>query len=101
MDALIAKGSEGLRRMKISHFHYGDWTYRQSRCFSARNLALSHMIVRAYFVPLNWRGQLAVNAKLHRSLRERLPQPWIEQLAGMRAKYYTWKYGTEPVPAAT
>jgi diadenosine tetraphosphatase ApaH/serine/threonine PP2A family protein phosphatase len=100
MDAFIAKGVKVCDDMKISNFHYGDWTSNSLGVFRQKFGFAPHDC-RAYFAPLNWRGQLALNAKLHRSLRERLPQPWIEQLAGMRAKYYTWKYGTEPVPAAT
>jgi hypothetical protein len=98
MDALIAKAVQICDEMKIRHLHYGDWAsnslgvFRQKFGFEPHNCS-------AYYVPLNWRGQLALNAQLHRPLRERLPLDWANRLKGIRTTYYSWKYGTEPVPA--
>ena len=100
MDALIAKAVQICDEMNIRHLHYGDWASNSLGVFRQK-FGFEPHYCPAYYVPLNWRGQLALNAQLHRPLRERLPSGWANRLKDVRTTYYSWKYGTEPVPAGT
>jgi len=92
MDALIAKGVELASAKGIHHFHYGDWAYRGLGVFRVKFGFERHDCPR-YFVPLNWRGELALKAGLHRPVRERIPQLWKDRLIGARNRWNSWRHG--------
>jgi hypothetical protein len=98
MDALIAKAVQMCDEMKISHLHYGDWTSNSLGVFRQK-FGFEPHYCPGYLLPLTWRGKLALSARLHRPLRQRLPSTWTNRLIGIRTKYYSWRYGSEPVPA--
>jgi hypothetical protein len=92
MDALIAKAVEVAGKKNIFHLHYGDWAHRGLGAFRVKFGFERHDCPR-YYVPLNLRGELALKAGLHRPLRNRLPQSWIDRMIGMREKWNSWKKG--------
>lgn len=96
MDALIAKAVEIASQKNIFYLHYGDWAYRGLGAFREKFGFEQHDCPR-YFVPLNWRGDLALKAGLQRPWRERIPQDWKDRLAGAKNKWNNWRHGAKPV----
>lgn len=92
MDALIAQAVKICDEKKISHLHYGDWASRGLGVFREK-FGFKQHDCPCYFVPLSWRGELAMKPGLHRPLRSYLPQGWIDRLVGLREQWYSWKYG--------
>ena len=99
MDALIAKAVEIASQKNVFHLHYGDWAYRGLGVFRVKFGFERHDCPR-YFVPLNWRGALALKAGFHHALRERVPQKLKDRLVGVRNKINSWRHGTKTVAAA-
>jgi hypothetical protein len=98
MDALIAKAVEIASKKNIFHLHYGDWAHRGLGAFRLKFGFEQHDCPR-YYVPLNWRGELALKAGLQHAWRERIPQDWKDRLAGAKSKWNTWRHGAKTVPA--
>jgi hypothetical protein len=94
MDALIAKAVEIADKKNIFHLHYGDWAHRGLGAFRVKFGFERHDCPR-YYAPLNLRGELALKAGLHRPLRDRLPQSWIDRMVGMREKWNSRKNAGE------
>jgi len=94
MDALIAKAVEIAGQKNIFHLHYGDWAYRGLGVFRVKFGFERHDCPR-YFVPLNFRGELALKMGLHRPLRARIPQSWIDRMVRARGKWNSWRHGGE------
>jgi hypothetical protein len=98
MDALIAKGVEIAGQRGIRHFHYGDWAYRGLGVFRVKFGFARHDCPR-YFVPLNFRGRLALKLGLHRPFRDRIPQSWIDRMVRLRERLNSRKRGRAMTPA--
>jgi hypothetical protein len=92
MDALIAKAVELAGQKQIFHLHYGDWAYRGLGVFRLK-YGFDRLDCPRYYVPLNFRGELALNMGLHRPVRDRIPQVWIDRLVRLRGKWYVWRRG--------
>jgi hypothetical protein len=90
MDALIAKAVELCDQFKISHLQYGSWTDGGVGAFRAK-----HGFVRIdfprYFVPLSLRGRLMLKLKLHRPMRDFLPEPLTRSMIGVRTRWYSYR----------
>lgn len=96
MDALIAKAVEIAGQKSICHLHYGDWAYRGLGAFRLKFGFERHDCPR-YYVPLNWRGELALKTGIHRPMRERIPQNWRDRLVVARNRWNSWRHGSKPV----
>ncbi len=94
MDALIAKAVEIADQKKIYHLHYGDWAHRGLGAFRVKFGFERHDCPR-YFVPLTWRGEWALKTGMHKPLRDRIPQSWIDRMVSVRKKIYSWRFGAE------
>jgi hypothetical protein len=99
MDALIAKAVEIASGKNIFHLHYGDWAQNGLGAFREKFGFERHDCPR-YFVPLNWRGKLALKAGLHRPWRERVPPKLRARLVGARNHWNAWRHGSKPAPVA-
>jgi hypothetical protein len=93
MDALIARAVKLCDEKGISYLHYGDWTSRGLGAFRTKYNFQPQENPR-YFIPLTARGKFMLNFRLHRPLRERLPQPWVDQLIALRNHWNAMRYGT-------
>lgn len=99
MDALIAKAVEVAAQKNIFHLHYGDWAenslgaFREKFGFECQNCP-------RYFVPLNWRGELALKAGLHRPWRERIPPALRERLVAVRNRWNARRQAPTAAPVA-
>ena len=92
MDALIAEAVKICDEKGIQHLHYGDWASRGLGAFRAKYNFQRHECPR-YFVPLTARGKFMLNVRLHRPLRERLPQGWADRLVVIRNQWNILRYG--------
>ena len=93
MDALIARAVKLCDEKGVSYLHYGDWTSRGLGAFRAKYNFQPQESPR-YFVPLTARGKFMLNFRLHRPLRERLPQSWVDRLIALRNHWNAMRYGT-------
>ena len=48
--------------------------------------------VPRYFMPLSLRGKLAISAGLHRPLITRVPEDWLDRIAGLRANLNSFRF---------
>jgi hypothetical protein len=98
MDALIAKAVELCDLHKIGHLQYGSWTDGGVGTFRSK-----HGFVRVdyprYFVPLTSRGALMLRLKLHRPIRELLPERLTRLLIDLRTRWYASLQKTVTSPA--
>jgi hypothetical protein len=92
MDALIAHAVKICDEKKFSYLHYGDWASRGLGIFRAKYNFQRHDCPR-YFVPLTARGKFMLGLRLHRPLRERLPQAWADRLVSIRNHWNSMRYG--------
>ena len=93
MDALIARAVKLCDEKGVSYFHYGDWASRGLGAFRTKYNFQPQESSR-YFIPLTARGKLMLNFRLHRPLRERLPQAWADRLIALRNNWNAMRYGT-------
>lgn len=102
-NALITKTIELVTARNIPLLNYGVWGRRGLNDFKTASAFECYQVPR-YYVPLTLKGRLALKLKLHRGLKERLPENWIIKLAEWRTKWNERKYGKGtpvPKPAAT
>ena len=85
-NALIARAVEICAQRGVSCLHYGLWSKRGLGDFKKHH-AFERLDVVRYFVPLNFRGHLALGLKLHRKAADILPEKVVDVLAGLRGKW--------------
>lgn len=90
-NALVARAVEICAQRGVSCLHYGLWSKRGLGDFK-RHHAFERMDVVRYFVPLNWRGQIALRLKLHRRAADLVPERLVNVLAGLRARWNARKH---------
>lgn len=98
-NALIAKAVEICASNQISHLVYGNFVDGYSKSslteFKERN-GFQEVLVPRYYVPLTVKGRLVLKTKLHRGLRNVLPQNVYRLLLGGRSLMLrTWKAGVD------
>lgn len=91
-NALIAKTIELVTARNIPLLNYGVWGRRGLNDFKTAS-AFECFQVPRYYVPLTWKGHLALKFKLHRGLKERLPEQWILKLAAWRSRWNERRFG--------
>lgn len=90
-NALLAKAVERCAERGIKLLHYGVWSRRGFGDFKMHHGFQCRYIPR-YYVPLTGKGVLALRLGLHRSIRERLPEPLLDRIATARTTWYSWRY---------
>lgn len=90
-NALIAKAMEICAERKIPRLHYGVWTRRGLGEFKKRHAFEPYEVTR-YFVPLTWRGRVALRTGMQKRVSERLPESWVDFLNGLRTRWYSMRY---------
>jgi hypothetical protein len=90
-NALIAKAVEACARAGMSHLVYGQYVYNDAESslteFKRRN-GFEQVLVPRYFIPLTWRGEIAMKLGLHRGFARRLPKPLLAELLSWRRRWY-------------
>ncbi|HEY3760390.1 MAG TPA: hypothetical protein VGN23_01405 [Verrucomicrobiae bacterium] len=94
MDALIARAVKICDEKKFAYLHYGDWASRGLGAFRAK-YDFQRQECPRYFVPLTALGRFMLGLRLHRPLRERLPQPWADRLVSIRNHWNAVRYGAK------
>lgn len=94
-NALMAKAVElcearGVTHMTYGLFNYGSKGYSPLREFKERN-GFREMLIPDYYVPLSPWGQMCVNMKLYRGIREILPQKMVSAALNLRTKWYSYR----------
>lgn len=85
-NALIARAVEICAQRGVSCLHYGLWSKRGLGDFKKHH-AFERLDVVRHYVPLNFRGHLALGLKLHRKAADILPEKVVDVLAGLRGKW--------------
>jgi hypothetical protein len=90
--ALIAQAVKSCADRNIPFLVYSNFAYgnKQSDSLSdfKRYMGFQRVNVPRYYVPLSAMGALAFRMGLHRKLTDRLPEPLIAILRGLRAGVY-------------
>lgn len=91
-NALLAKAVELCEARGVSHLTYGLFNYASKghsplREFKERN-GFFEMLLPNYYVPLSPWGQVCVNLKLYRGIREILPEKMVTTAFKLREKWY-------------
>lgn len=92
-NALVAKAVELCAEKQIPFLHYAFWAQGGLGEFKL-NHGFECFDIPRYYVPLSGKGAVILKCRLHRNLRDRLPQKWIDFYTHWRAKYYLTKYKT-------
>ena len=92
MNALLSKAVEICSQRGVSHLIYGQYIYGNKvhspmTEFKRRN-GFQQVLFPRYYIPLTWKGRLAVEAKVHRGLEHIFPEPMLDALLGIRMKVY-------------
>jgi hypothetical protein len=101
-NALLAKAVERCTTLGIPRLHYGVWSRRSMGDFKKHH-AFTRVEIPRYYIPLTTVGSLALRLGLHRSVMDRIPEPWLDKMADWRTKWNYYRYAektAKPVSAA-
>jgi len=90
-NGLIAKVVEICSRRKIPFFAYTLWRQGSHGKFQ-KSVGFEKFRVPEYFIPLTWRGKIALPLRLHRGVRAIIPVSVMPWLLSIRAKWYALKF---------
>lgn len=90
-NALIAKVVEICEEKKIPYFPYGGWSGGSLDDFKRHN-GFERIDLPRYYIPLTFKGKLALVLHLHHGFAEILPEKLKYFLKNLRKKWYTNKY---------
>jgi hypothetical protein len=90
-NALMAKAVEICTAQKIPALHYAFWSRRGLGDFKA-NHGFQCFDIPRYYVPLTRKGAFILNCRLHRKLKDRVPEKWMDIYTGWRARFLAAKY---------
>jgi hypothetical protein len=98
-NSLIAKAVEICDKKKIYYLIYGNFFYGKKETdsiniFKIRN-GFQKLDFPRYYIPLTFKGKLALKLHLHHHLSELLPKSIIVALLKMRTKWYEIRYGNQ------
>jgi hypothetical protein len=90
-NALIAKAVEVCEQRGLSHLQYCNYVYNDPNSslteFKRRN-GFEPMYVPRYYIPLTWKGKVALAMGIHRGLVARIPKGLLMRLLKMRNLWY-------------
>lgn len=94
-NAMIAKAVEiasqkGMTNLAYCRYVYGTKKNSSVTEFKRRNGFVEVRFPR-YYIPLTFKGRLALRLGLHRGVKEVLPEWLVEWLLNLRARFYDWK----------
>jgi hypothetical protein len=93
-NALIAKAVEVSEQQGISYLMYCNYIYNDPNSslteFKRRN-GFEKILLPRYYIPLTFKGKMALSLGLHRRLVERIPKPVVSQLLKFRSRWHERK----------
>lgn len=90
-NALMARAVELCTAGQIPNLHYAYWSRRGLGDFKISH-GFQCIDIPRYFVPLTRKGAFILKCRLHRHLKERVPEKWMDFYTHWRAKYLAVKY---------
>jgi hypothetical protein len=90
-NALLAKAVEICAERKIPYLEYGTWSRRGLDDFKRHN-GFERVGVPRYYIPLTFKGRIAMGLNLHHGISGILPDGLANGLIELRKKWYQWKY---------
>ena len=93
-NALVAKAVEICAMRGIPRLHYGIWSRMGIGEFKKHHGFLQHDIPR-YYVPLDFRGRLALKLSLHRNPASYLPESAHDRLFALRSRWNRFWHQTQ------
>jgi len=89
-NALVAKAVDTCAEQGFPYLIYYYWGTGSFSAFKRRS-GFEKVFLPRYFVPLTWRGRLAMRVGLHRGLKEALPDSVREKLKDLRRIYLEYR----------
>jgi hypothetical protein len=80
----------GVQYLIYESFDYGKKTGDSLTRFKQSN-GFERMDMPRYFVPLTWKGAMALRLGLHRGIKERIPEPVVARWRALRSRWYDRK----------
>lgn len=103
INALIAKAVEICEEKNVGYFIYGQYTYgnktQSSLVELKRRNGFQQVDFPRYYVPLTWKGRIAVALRLHRGAVGLLPSPVLNMAINTRNWLYEKKSKGSAKPA--
>lgn len=94
-NALLTKAAEICHQRGLSYLIYGQYIYGKKANSQItefkRRTGFEQLLLPRYFIPLTAKGKIALALKLHRGIRELLPEPITDFLLKKRMAYYERK----------
>lgn len=102
-NALLAKAVEVCEARGISYLKYCSYVYGTNESsplteFKRRN-GFVKMDIPRYYIPLNYRGRLALKVRAHHGVKGMLPPDMLRFALQLRAKYYSLRKQDSPEAA--
>ncbi len=94
VNALIAKAVEYCEQTGASHLLYCNYVYndpKSSLTEFKRRSGFEQVLVPRYFVPLTYKGKLAIGLGIYNGLMKLIPKPVVIQLLRIRSYWYERK----------
>lgn len=98
-NALIASAVEFCEARRIPFLVYTKLYMQGVTEFKRRN-GFERFDLPRYYVPLSWKGQIALSLRLHRGFRGIVPDRLLSKLLMLRSKWYSLRYGKDFVPSS-
>ena len=86
-NALLAGAVELCAKRKVEYLQYGNWASGTFGKFKADN-GFERVAIPFYYVPLTLRGRIAMATKLHRGIRNLLPESFVKPALALRSKWH-------------
>ena len=91
-NALLAKAIEVCEQRQAHYLTYGQYAYgkkeRSSLIEFKKSFGFKKVDIPRYYIPLTFRGRVALKLRLHKGLRDCLPASLNTRLIWIRAKLY-------------
>ena len=96
MNLLMAKAVEICTENKVPYLTYAKFDYGKVGSTTLQNFKLYNgfesIVLPRYYIPLNKWGELVINLKLYKGLKQLLPKQVVRFLLYLRSKWYEKKY---------
>jgi hypothetical protein len=96
-NALIAKAVEICAEEKIPYLVYTKFYRHQGVTEFKRRNGFERINLPRYFIPITFKGSLALHLRLHRGIKGLLPERLVGWLLTLRSTWYSFKYGSKGV----
>jgi hypothetical protein len=90
-NALLARAVEYCANAGIPYLTYANWPPSGGLANFKRENGFQRIEVPRYFVPISWKGRLALRHGLHRDWKEALPEKWRMRLRDVKARLATMR----------